>query len=402
MNLHLLFFLLLLLFAISLGLSPNEQKKKIFLFVAFCLILFERSFVDPFSMPDLDSYYSTFYDISKIDILKSGAIADYQYTHKEETGFLVFLKITSFLTSDFNVVLVIFGTIWLMAFSYIITKYSSNLVLSYILLFLLVYGQSLFVLRQHLAIPIILLTYDAIISRKLVRFIILVLIASSFHTSAIIWFPMYFFYASKKPYYVVAVIVLVVFGLTFAISNIDFLNSRMVIDYSSYINQNVLNDNNNIPLVIGAFYGICYFLFMKKNVLNDGLNRLLFISIFIDIILFAVSDTLVLVTRLALYYHVAIIFIVPLTTKAINNSIVTVVYTVFTIAIFTYIQFMGSFFVNLRNIKLISLSIEHIVSYILACFVFYAFYYKVLRPYLGCSTKKKRQLMNIKLVRTNE
>lgn len=398
MGVHFLTFVILILIALLLGVNSNGQKKSIFLFIAFGLILFERSFVDPLSMPDLDSYQSTFYDISNIDIFQPGAIADYQYSHKEETGFLVFFKLASFFTSDFNVVLLIYGAIWLLVFTYIIAKYSSNIFLSFILLFLLIYGQSLFVLRQHMAIPLILLTYDSIINRKLIWFIILIFLASQFHTSAVIWFPMYFFYGSNKPYYLASLIVASAFGLSYLFSNFDWINSHMIMDYSSYINQDILNDNNNIPLAIAAFYGICYCVFLRKRVLSDGLNRLLLISIFIDIILFAVSNTLVLVTRLALYYHIAIIFIVPLITISLNSPIIRWIIIGFTITIFTYVQFWGSFFVNLQKMRLISPSVVHFIWFLSAYLIFYLFYVKILKSYLYDDKKKKNSLsFSIKL-----
>lgn len=402
MGVHLFVFVLLVIIALILGHQPSKQNPRLFLFISFGLLLFERSFVEPTSMPDLESYRDSFIELSGIDLLKPGQIAAYQFTHKEEIGSMLLMSFVSTFSNDYNVFLLIYGVIWLFLYSYVIVKYSNNIFLSFIILFLLICGQSLFVIRQHIAIPIILLSYDAVIRKKLFLFLALVILASLFHFTAIVSLPVYFIYRNRKTYKLIIASILFLIALILVVNRIDLVNSYMILDYSSYI-QGHSDGGYNFPLYISIFFAISYVIILGKKAFQEGINKLVLILIIMDVILNSVSTTLTLVTRLALYFHIAIIFIVPLVTKSINNYLLKIMFVVFTVLILMYIQFYGSFFVNLQNMRLSSLTAERVIWYALAFLLFGVFYNKVLRPYLEHSAKMKKQLLNeIKIVKSNE
>ena len=381
MGVHLTTFVIFAIIALILGVHSSKQNQTLFLFISFGIILFERAFVEPTSMPDLDSYWDSFVELSEINLLIPGEIDAYQFIHKEEVGFMFFSRSVSFFTSDYNIFLLVYGVIWLLIYFYVLVKYSNNIYLSFVILFLLIYGQSLFVLRQHMAIPLILLSYDAVIRKKLFLFIFLVVLASLFHLTAIISLPVYFMYQHCKTYNVVIVSFLFLFVALFLVNRIELVNRFMFLDYSSYI-QGDIDGGPNFPLYISLFFAISYFLLLGKKVFQEGINKLVLILIIIDVILNSVSTTFTLVTRLALYYHVAIIFIVPLITKSIKNSYVKIFFVSFVVLIFIYIQFLGGFFVNLQRMSISSLTIDLVFGYVLAYIIFGVFYYKVLRPYI--------------------
>ncbi|WP_449023608.1 EpsG family protein [Prevotella pallens] len=76
-------------------------------------------------------------------------------------------------------------------------KYTKNYYLASILFMALVFFFSFTYLRQMFAAAIIGLSIKYIIERKFLRFCVILLVAFSFHNSAIIFFPMYFI-ANKK------------------------------------------------------------------------------------------------------------------------------------------------------------------------------------------------------------
>ena len=76
-------------------------------------------------------------------------------------------------------------------------KYAKNYYLASILFMALVFFFSFTYLRQMFAAAIIGLSIKYIIERKFLRFCVILLVAFSFHNSAIIFFPMYFI-ANKK------------------------------------------------------------------------------------------------------------------------------------------------------------------------------------------------------------
>lgn len=66
--------------------------------------------------------------------------------------------------------------------------------LSVLLFYFIIFVQSLFVLRQHLAMALCILAIPSIISRNQVKFLILVLLALSLHKTAIVFLPAYYVY----------------------------------------------------------------------------------------------------------------------------------------------------------------------------------------------------------------
>ena len=76
-------------------------------------------------------------------------------------------------------------------------KYAKNYYLASILFMALIFFFSFTYLRQMFAAAIIGLSIKYIIERKFLRFCVILLVAFSFHNSAIIFFPMYFI-ANKK------------------------------------------------------------------------------------------------------------------------------------------------------------------------------------------------------------
>lgn len=116
-----------------------------------------------------------------------------------EHGFAVFNKLLTYINDNPRFLLVITAFIIVFSYSYKIYKNSTMPWLSYFIFITLgFYGLSLSAIRQYIAVAIILFSYDAIIKNELIEFIVLVLLATTIHTSSIIVLPM--FWLSKIKY----------------------------------------------------------------------------------------------------------------------------------------------------------------------------------------------------------
>jgi len=120
------------------------------------------------------------------------AFLEYFATLKKDYGYYVFNWLVANIFHEPQVLLFLVPTI-ICFFSFrFIYKYSDNIYLSVILFFSLgFYGFALTAFRQCLAMAICLWAYDYIKKKKIIPFILITLLAASFHQTAIVFLPMY-------------------------------------------------------------------------------------------------------------------------------------------------------------------------------------------------------------------
>ena len=110
-----------------------------------------------------------------------------------EIGYVLLVKAISLLTNNPNYMFVIISFITLFGICVFVYKYSSIKWMS-ILLFISLgfYYTSFNMIRQFIAIAIVMLSYKYLIEKNFLKFFMIVLCASLFHMSALIFIPFYF------------------------------------------------------------------------------------------------------------------------------------------------------------------------------------------------------------------
>ena len=146
----------------------DSDSRKIYFILAFIQIFILRTVVEPNSIPDLATYVDIF-DLSKETKVKDILLGEYLMI--SESGYFLLCKISSLVSDNFHFLLAIISLIWIYSYFNLFKKYSKYFAISIIILLLTEFPQSLFVLRQHLAIAIWLFAYPAIINRNLKNFI---------------------------------------------------------------------------------------------------------------------------------------------------------------------------------------------------------------------------------------
>lgn len=136
---------------------------------------------------DSGQYAKHFYNLQQFDL--KWIINNYQ----KDPAFYYLVKILNYITSNHQWMFAIIGGFYSFSISRFIYKYSKDPMISYIILITMSYfAFSLTGLRQTIAIAIILFSYDYIIQKKLLKFLIIVTVASLFHQSALFFLPAYF------------------------------------------------------------------------------------------------------------------------------------------------------------------------------------------------------------------
>ena len=99
---------------------------------------------------------------------------------------------------DFQIFLFFLAIIFSFAVSRCVYKYSNNDLMSFVIYLTLgTFTISLSGLRQTLAISLVLLSIEQAEKRKLIKFLLLVFVASIIHNSAIIFLPIYFLWGLR-------------------------------------------------------------------------------------------------------------------------------------------------------------------------------------------------------------
>lgn len=116
-----------------------------------------------------------------------------------DPGYDFFVKLTQYLTDNYQIYLIIVAVIFMVPFAIWVTKESKSPILSFVLYSSLFYAFfSITGIRQTIATALVVLIGDWFIKkRKFVIFIIICLVASSIHYSALVFLPFYFI--SKIP-----------------------------------------------------------------------------------------------------------------------------------------------------------------------------------------------------------
>lgn len=163
---------------------------RIFLFISTIHISLFHALRNPYAYPDNEIYASSFIDISNLD-LHSLITETYMGW---ETGYVFYNFILSKFTENPEWLFISSSLFMVIGYMHLVNKYSFIPFVSILiyLLYPLMFCQSLFVLRQHIATVIMLYAVYSVTSLK--KFIIISFVAFSFHYSALVVFPFYFFY----------------------------------------------------------------------------------------------------------------------------------------------------------------------------------------------------------------
>lgn len=177
--------------------NSSNRRRKIYLIVTFGVLILVAGLRDPSVGTDLAGHYAKRYNM--IGSYSWSQIPTFSATIGYEIGYCYFTRFLHFFSSD--VQFFVFATSFLMcaAFGYFIYKESTDVVLSAeLMLFNCFYYRFMTMMRQGLAISIILVAYTLLngSERKLkdyIKFALLILLASTFHSSSILCMLMILF-----------------------------------------------------------------------------------------------------------------------------------------------------------------------------------------------------------------
>lgn len=300
---NIILFLLILLYGADSKKMSTPKGRKRFLLLCFVQLLSIQILKDYTILPD-ELTYKYYYEHFTWDLYETF-----------EIGFRFFVDFLTKISTDFYLFIIVYGIIQVITHIWAINKYSTSLLLTYIL-FITTSFYALFVVRQYIAIAICLWSIPFIVNRKLIPFLLLTALAMTFHGSAIVWIITYALsYVDLKSNLKISLffflgIFLINYGIdnffSYALESFDKMQYYMTDVEEQYTWKTLA-----VSLAVVVFSTICY----GKNVRELTGSRKLFyfmawITVAIDIINF-MGTSFSAFYRVSPYFSISTAFLLP-------------------------------------------------------------------------------------------
>lgn len=236
-------------------------------------------------------YLSSFDYIAALPISSVLRVTSFQ---NYEYGYILFNKLVSIIYPNRQLFLATSAFLSIYPFAVLVKRYSRNEFLSFIIflglpMFLIAYSG----LRQSIAIGITMYSFKFIIDKKLIKFILTVFLASSFHYSSILFLSAYPVFHLKMNRYIRSASVLVI--PLFVVFRFSLFNI-----FSRLLKQGASVDNNasfTLLLVFTLIYILLQF-FAYKNNESIGFSNLFYIACLVQ----ALASVNSIVLRVGYYF----------------------------------------------------------------------------------------------------
>ena len=267
----------------------------------------------------------------------------YLWTHDivaYEKGYVFFNKLIGFISNGEQWYLTVCAFISLLPIFIIYNKYSDNLPHSIIIyLALTCYSAVFSAMRQAIAIGICFISFIFIKNKKIIPFILLVLLAFTFHSSAIVFLIAYLVYWIRIPKNLrIGTLVLIGIVFLFRAPLFDF--------FARFIKENATMDNNGALTLFLALVLVYTFSFIfgEDDKETSGLLNIFFIAIICQLF----GNVHSYAARLGYYFMPFVGLLIPKVCKTMKfeprtKSVVAIVITTAFIAFGLFTLYSGEY-----------------------------------------------------------
>lgn len=257
-----------------------------------------------------------------------------------EVGYCTLTKLIKLFTDDTQIYILICSILSIVPISYSIYKHSTNVVFSFIIFAsFIVYHFGFSGIRQAIAIGLTVISYEFLLKQDKWKFVLCVLLASSFHTSAILFLIAYPCCHYLKISDTKMLILMFLFiGMLPFIKPLATMMVSLIFGgdkYVSYISKDVEPSYNLMILL--------FCLFLLSFISKDSRVVTLRIMIFIAVCFQSLGLLSNAATRIAYYFYIYLPIILPLSisTSKYRKSILNVALMAFMIFFYFYSNSSG-------------------------------------------------------------
>lgn len=223
--------------------------------------------------PDTYAYYTMFEKVSKQELVSvwNGLVDYYAHGVGKDAGYPMLMKLFQYVFPSFRIFLIFNAIVFYSGVAYIVrcnTRTVLQAFLSIILFITLFQIYAMSAVRQDFALGCVMLSYKFIKERRLIPFLIIILVASTIHKSVLIFIP-YYWIASFRNVKTLSVIAVMMIPILFMMARplttllVDTSGSEQ---YAIYLAQ---NKDAGTPTFTGMLL-CCFVLYLF---MINGLNR---------------------------------------------------------------------------------------------------------------------------------
>lgn len=343
---NLVVFIVICLIVNNLKVRRADKGNIITVFAVF-QVMFFQTFKDVNTLPDIPGYVSAYRYICGDEATYLRATSYY----KMQYGYYLYNKILSVISDNPYYFTFATGCLTSLPYIFFIRKYSPLVGFS-LMLYMMSFLQSTFVLRQYTAVGICIISFHLLLSRKFVWSILLWLVSLTIHPTAVFFamvYGLYFIHGRKK--LIVSYLLLFV-ALYMALPVMMALFVDNVGGYDVYLESDVVEYTTFLIYLFICLTGV-FFLVRNKDVDNETALMLKMLGVAVIVPLAATfSHASGIVPRLLMYVTFVQFVIIAKTLRTIRVKQVKIIAFVLYSFIFFY-QFYISDKSHIFDFKLI-------------------------------------------------
>lgn len=164
----------------NIGLEQHRKKDKGTFMVITMLVMMVLAMFRGINVgSDTEAYHQIFNQI----------ITNPEYSHSSryEVGYVLLNQLVGKITTDPQGVIMVTSFFYYIVFIWFIKKYSQDYSFVLVLFYLMVFSETINIIRQQIATAFILIAIDRILNKQTIRSLVWIIIATLFHDSAIVF-----------------------------------------------------------------------------------------------------------------------------------------------------------------------------------------------------------------------
>lgn len=298
--------------SIFMNYDRSKKRKKMFVIISFFILTVIAMLRSWQVGVDTAQYYRNFGYITYLDWSQSDIL-------RYESGFFALCKILSYISKDPHILIMVSSLIIIPSVGRFIYKYSENVALStFLYITLNTYFFHMTGMRQSLAIAFIIYGFEYLVKDKYLKYLIFVVVASLFHSSALFLISLIFIkkmYYYKKSY----IRTIIIMGTCFVFYKYLFRVAVLILGKYAAYEESVFGESNYFgalfQFLIGfILYSVCHYLYFikkQKTLLNSKITMIALRGFSLAVCFQALAMRMNIFGRMTSYFWIFGIIAIP-------------------------------------------------------------------------------------------
>jgi len=296
----------------------TQSGRKKYIMIISVLLILQSGLRNVAVGPDTYAYYNIFEDIKLISWEQAiySVKENFLFGIGKDPGYILFQKIVQIFINNYQIYLILIATIFFISFGILIYKnaYSiREIMFAYVLYLTMFYHFfSITGIRQTIATAATFWGFELIKKKKLLPFILLIMLASTIHRSVLVFLPFYFLINLKIANFIYTAAILVFPLAMIYRRNMAFImakasGSTVYLDYTlSYYEKSPINFT--VLIILLFIVGLIFMRYVLN--LNPDISRF-YIAIALVLIFTPLVWVYPTLMRVGMYFSIFMVFFIP-------------------------------------------------------------------------------------------